>query len=74
MRRQALQRRPDVRADLADYAASEAALRIEIAKQYPDIHLDTGCEYDRGLQKWDLLGFGMERRQRSEVQHLSIAL
>ncbi|MCX6914938.1 MAG: TolC family protein [Verrucomicrobia bacterium] len=60
VRRQALQRRPDVLAALADYAASESALQIEIAKQYPDVHLNTGFEYDQGLQKWGLLGFGME--------------
>ncbi|MCX6922147.1 MAG: TolC family protein, partial [Verrucomicrobia bacterium] len=60
VRRQALQRRPDVLAALADYAASESALKLEIAKQYPDIHLNTGYEYDQGLQKWGLLGFGVE--------------
>ena len=60
VRRQALQRRADVRAALSDYAASESALQIEIAKQYPDIHLNTGYEYDQGLQKWGLLGFGVE--------------
>ena len=60
VRRQTLQRRPDVLAALADYAASESALQIEIAKQYPDVHLNTGFEYDQGLQKWGLLGFGME--------------
>jgi outer membrane protein TolC len=60
VRHQALQRRPDVLAALADYAASESALQIEIAKQYPDIHLNTGYEYDQGLQKWGLLGFGVE--------------
>lgn len=60
MRRQALQRRPDVLAALADYAASESAVKLEIARQYPDIHLNTGYEYDQGLQKWGLLGFGVE--------------
>jgi len=60
VRRQALQRRPDLLTALADYAASQSALRIEIAKQYPDIHLNTGYEYDQGLQKWGLLGFGVE--------------
>lgn len=60
VRREALQRRPDVLAALADYAASESALQLEIAKQYPDIHLTTGYEYDQGLQKWGLLGFGVE--------------
>jgi outer membrane protein TolC len=60
VRRQALQGRADVLAALSDYAASESALQIEIAKQYPDIHLNTGYEYDQGLQKWGLLGFGVE--------------
>jgi cobalt-zinc-cadmium efflux system outer membrane protein len=60
VRRQALQGRADVLAALSDYAASESALQIEIAKQYPDIHLNTGFEYDQGLQKWGLLGFGVE--------------
>jgi outer membrane protein TolC len=35
-----------VLAALADYAASEAALRLEIAKQYPDIHLNPGYQLD----------------------------
>ena len=60
LRRQALQRRPDVLAALADYGASESAVQLEIAKQYPDLHLNTGYEYDQGLQKWGLLGFGVE--------------
>jgi outer membrane protein, heavy metal efflux system len=60
VRRQALQRRADLLAALSDYAASEAALKIEIAKQYPDIHLSTGYEYDQGLEKWATLGFGLE--------------
>jgi outer membrane protein, heavy metal efflux system len=60
VRRQALQRRADVLAALSDYAASESALQIEIAKQYPDVHINTGYEYDQGLQKWGLLGFGVE--------------
>ena len=60
VRGQALRSRSDVLAALADYAASESALKLEIAKQYPDVHLNTGYEYDQGLQKWGLLGFGVE--------------
>jgi outer membrane protein TolC len=60
VRRKALQGRADVRVALSDYAASESALQLEIAKQYPDVHLNTGYEYDQGLQKWGLLGFGLE--------------
>jgi len=51
-RRQALLNRADVLAALSEYAASEAALRLEVAKQYPDIHLSPGYEYDQGDDKW----------------------
>ncbi|HEV2327770.1 MAG TPA: TolC family protein [Verrucomicrobiae bacterium] len=47
-RRQALFNRADVRGALADYAASQAALQIEIANQYPDIHLGPGYAYNSG--------------------------
>jgi outer membrane protein, heavy metal efflux system len=50
--------RPDVLAALADYAAAEAALRLEIAKQYPDLRLGPGYEFDQGLNKWTL-GFSL---------------
>jgi outer membrane protein, heavy metal efflux system len=53
-RRQALYRRADILAALADYAASQSALQLEIAKQYPDIRLGPGYEYDQGLHKWGL--------------------
>jgi outer membrane protein TolC len=54
VRRQALHSRADILAALADYAASQAALQLEIAKQYPDIRLGPGYEYDQGLHKWGL--------------------
>src|SRR5204863_2457362 len=53
-RQQALLGRPDILAALADYAAAEASLRIEIAKQYPDIHLTPGYQFDQGEHKWSL--------------------
>ncbi|HVY69013.1 MAG TPA: TolC family protein [Verrucomicrobiae bacterium] len=53
-RQHALLSRPDLLAALADYAASESALRLEIAKQYPDIHLGTGYQWDQGESKWQL--------------------
>lgn len=59
-RERALHSRADILAGLAEYAASESALHLEMAKQYPDVHLNTGYEYDQGLQKWGLLGFGTE--------------
>lgn len=54
LRRIALQNRADVRGLLAEYAASEAAVRLEIARQYPDIHLGSGYQWDQGDNKWNL--------------------
>lgn len=53
-RQQALQHRADILGGLADYAAAEAALQLEIAKQYPDLHLSPGYQYDQGENKWSL--------------------
>lgn len=53
-RRQALLNRADILGALAEYAATEAALQLEIAKQYPDIHLRPGYNYDQGENKWSL--------------------
>jgi len=53
-RRTALQSRPDILQALAEYAASESALQLEIAKQYPDIHIQPGYQYDQGDNKWTL--------------------
>ncbi len=52
--REALLRRPDVLAALAEYEASDAALRLEIAKQYPDMSIDPGLLWDAGQLKWTL--------------------
>jgi outer membrane protein TolC len=48
VRRKALLNRADVRAALADYAASQSALQLEIAKQYPDVHLGPGYGWNTG--------------------------
>lgn len=53
-RRQALMNRADVLGALAQYAASQSALQLAIAGQYPDIHLGPGYEYDQGDNKWSL--------------------
>ena len=53
-RRVALQSRPDILAALADYTAAEADLRLEIAKQFPDVHLNPGYQFDQGDNKWSL--------------------
>ena len=48
VRHQALFNRADVRSALADYAASQSDLQLEIANQYPDIHLGPGYAYNSG--------------------------
>ena len=59
MRREALMGRADVRAALAEYAASQAAVQLEIARQYPDVNLGSGYQFDQGQNKW-LFGIGLE--------------
>ena len=53
-RRNALTRRADITAALADYEGTQTALQLEIAKQYPDVHLGTGYQWDQGQSKWNL--------------------
>jgi cobalt-zinc-cadmium efflux system outer membrane protein len=53
-RRRALTERPDLLALLADYAAAEHALRLEVAKQYPDVTLGPGYDYNSGQNRWQL--------------------
>jgi outer membrane protein TolC len=58
VRRQALLNRADILSSLAEYAASQAKLQLEVANQYPDIQLGPGYEYDQGDNKW-AIGFGL---------------
>jgi outer membrane protein TolC len=52
--RQALLNRPDLLAALAEYQASQSALQLEIARQYPDIQIGPGYEFDQSENKWAL--------------------
>jgi cobalt-zinc-cadmium efflux system outer membrane protein len=56
MQRRALLNRADILSALADYEAAQAALQLEVAKQYPDIRLGPGYEFDQGENQW-ALGF-----------------
>jgi outer membrane protein, heavy metal efflux system len=58
-RRRALLGRSDVMGALAEYEASQAALQLEIAKQYPDSHLGPGYQWDQGQNDW-LIGLTFE--------------
>jgi cobalt-zinc-cadmium efflux system outer membrane protein len=44
----ALRGRADILGALADYAAAEADLRLEVAKQYPDLHFGPGYAWNSG--------------------------
>lgn len=48
VQREAVLNRLDVRRSLAEYAAAEANLQLEIAKQYPDISIGPGYTYEEG--------------------------
>lgn len=54
----ALRRRDDVGAALAEYAAAEGDVRLEVARQYPDLRLQPAIIWDQGVLKW-ALGFGL---------------
>ncbi|MGH8477875.1 MAG: TolC family protein [Methylococcales bacterium] len=54
MRQQALFNRSDLLSSLAEYEASQAAVQLEVAKQYPDLHLGPGVIYNQGEYKWVL--------------------
>lgn len=51
-RRQAVLNRADVLAALSEYEASQAALQLEISRQYPDIHIGPGYTFDAGAHKF----------------------
>ena len=48
IQREAVLNRLDVRQALATYAAAEASLQLEIARQYPDIQIGPGYTYEEG--------------------------
>ncbi len=54
VRERALLNRADLLTSLADYEASQAALQLEVANQYPDIHLGPGYTFDAGVHKFGL--------------------
>ncbi len=50
----ALTQRPDIRAALMRYAASEQALKLAIARQYPNLQLGPGYQWDQGAHRWSI--------------------
>jgi outer membrane protein, heavy metal efflux system len=52
--RAALLNRVDIRGKLLEYAAAEAAVQLEIARQYPTISISPGFLWDQGDNVWSL--------------------
>jgi outer membrane protein TolC len=55
LRSYALQHRSDILGALARYEAAQADLQLQIAKQYPDVHIGSGYQWDQGDHKWNVL-------------------
>ena len=55
VQRSALLNRLDVRAKLYDYAAADAAVKLEIARQYPSVTLSPGYIWAQGDNIWSLV-------------------
>jgi outer membrane protein, heavy metal efflux system len=53
LRRQALTGRSDVQALFAQYSAAESAVRLELAKQYPNLSLGPGYTYEPGPNQYE---------------------
>jgi outer membrane protein TolC len=50
-RREAALRRRDVLRAVADYAVAEQGLKLEVARQYPDVQVGPGYTFERGEHK-----------------------
>lgn len=47
-------RRPELAMALAEYAVAESRLRLEVARQFPDLELGPGFVWDQGVNRWAL--------------------
>ena len=48
----ALLARADVHSAVVAYSMAEQALRLEVARQYPDVHLGPGYTWDHGIKRY----------------------
>jgi len=51
---EALGRRHEIAGALGEYAVAESRLRLEVARQYPDLELGPGFIWDQGVNRWTL--------------------
>jgi outer membrane protein, heavy metal efflux system len=54
LRREALLDRADILGAVSEYNASQSALQLEIAKQYPDLNLGPGYTWNQGVNNYSL--------------------
>ena len=50
----ALTMRPEIPRALAEYAAAEAEVKLQVARQYPDLDAGPGFIWDQGVHRWTL--------------------
>jgi outer membrane protein TolC len=50
----ALLHRPEIGRTLAEYAGAEADLRLEVARQFPELDVGPGFIWDLGVHRWTL--------------------
>ncbi|MBI4873513.1 MAG: TolC family protein [Acidobacteria bacterium] len=56
VQRAGLLHRADVRRLVAEYAAADAALRLEVARQYPDLQIGPSYSFEEGFSRYVLAG------------------
>jgi len=56
--RRAMLNREDLLGAMAEYQTSQSALQREVARQFPDVHLGPGYEFDQSEDKW-MLGLSL---------------
>jgi cobalt-zinc-cadmium efflux system outer membrane protein len=67
IRLRALVNRSDILGALADYEASQEALRLEVRKQYPDFSFGPAYQLDQTDSKWTLgVGFSLPLLNRNQ--------
>jgi cobalt-zinc-cadmium efflux system outer membrane protein len=60
IRKAGLLHRADIRRVLAEYAAADAAVRLEVAKQYPDLQLTPSYQFQEGFGEY-VLGAALQQ-------------
>jgi outer membrane protein TolC len=50
----ALERRHEVSLAMGEYALAESQLRLQVARQFPDLELGPGFVWDQGVHRWTL--------------------